>query len=153
MTSHFDLCPNAAKIGACGAEKLFFVLITDCCCSQGAWAIIRKYLEGMEDDQCWSETTGSVFEDVPNSSITFKTLQRPAVLWVMFWQNKIRPRNNLGCVPTQCPISHGLTRQQETLFTDRSLWPFLCSLSYQIERRWGRIYIFSKSCFPLVFVR
>lgn len=80
MTAHFDLCPNAAKIGARGAEMLFFVLITDCCCGQGTQVIIRKHLEGMDDDQCWPEATGSVFEDVPNSSITFKTLQRPAVL-------------------------------------------------------------------------
>lgn len=33
MTAHFDLCPNAAKIGARGAEMLFFVLITGCCCA------------------------------------------------------------------------------------------------------------------------
>lgn len=80
MPAHFDLCPNAAKIVASGVEMLFFVLITDCCCGQETQAIIRKHLEGMEDDQCWSETIGSVFEDVPNSSITFKTLQRPTVL-------------------------------------------------------------------------
>lgn len=80
MAAHFDLCPNAAKIGACGAEMPFFVLITDCCRGQGTQAIIRKHLEGMEGNQCWSKTTGSVFEDVPNSSFTFKTLRRPAVL-------------------------------------------------------------------------
>lgn len=79
MTAHFDLCSNAAEIGACGAEMLSFVLITACCCSQGTQVIIRRHLDG------WmmiseSQTVGVVFEDVPNSAIPFKTLQRPAVL-------------------------------------------------------------------------
>lgn len=47
MTAHFDLCSNAAEIGACGAEIHLFVLITsgDSGHSQGR-------LEGAGDDQC-----------------------------------------------------------------------------------------------------